>query len=302
MDYGLLMTPLMYIAAFLCVASAVVMAIPQPAVSALPRASLSGSGLSLPNGPGRRSYPWLPVLAFLGTRIPLFPRMEQAVRRSLVYTGSSLTVEEFQGLKLLSALAGGAAGVVVLREVGIIHPLWVALACVVGFVMPDAWLRSRVNHIRRAMLRLLPEVIDLLSLCVGAGLDFVGALNKVVLLKSFQREPLVQELAIALQEVKLGKRRIEALRAMARRINLPELSSFVRTFVQVDRMGTPIAEAFAIHAEDVRLQRFTRAERAALRAPIKILFPLIFCIMPCVAIIVGAPIFIQFMQQNPFGK
>lgn len=291
-----MMISLVYLAAFLCVASVVLVAIPQPSSSSLPRAA------SLPGGLGATPYPWLPALAVLGRRLPLSTRMGQVVRRSLLYTGSRLRIEEFQGLKVLCACAGVGAAVVVLRELGAIHPMGLVLAGGLGFFAPDAWLRSRTNRLRKAMLRLLPEVIDLLSLCVGAGLDFVGALNKVVQLKPFQREPLVQELAIALQEVKLGKRRIEALRAMARRVNLPEFSSFVRTFVQVDRMGTPIAEAFAIHAEDVRLQRFTRAERVALRAPIKILFPLIFCIMPCVAIIVGAPIFIQFMQQNPFGK
>ena len=107
---------------------------------------------------------------------------------------------------------------------------------------------------------------------------------------------------MALQEIKLGKRRAEALRALSKRLNIPELASFLRTVVQADRMGTPIAEALARHSEDLRSQRFMRAERAALQAPIKILGPLIFCIMPCVAIIVGAPIFLQFMRQSPFGQ
>jgi tight adherence protein C len=163
------------------------------------------------------------------------------------------------------------------------------------------WLRARIAKRHKAVIRLLPEVIDLLSLCVGAGLDFLGGLNKILLLKWFQRQPLVEELSIVVQEIKLGKRRAEALKAMAKRINLPELSSFIRTLVQADRMGTPIEETLSIHAEDVRMQRFTRAERAALRAPIKILIPLIFCIMPCVALIVGGPVFIQFTKQNPFS-
>ena len=297
-----MIVPFIYLSCFLCLVSAVWALAPESVVSPSALGGFARLKASFPGGPGARPYPWLPMFAFLGMKVPPFPQMEQAVRRSPIYTGSSLTIEEFRGMKLCSALAGGAAGAVVLREFHAMQPLWLALAAAVGFIMPDVWLRSRTQRIRKATLRLLPEVIDLLSLCVGAGLDFVGALNRVVALKPFQKEPLVQELAVTLQEVKLGKRRIEALRAMAARVNLPELSSFVRTFIQVDRMGTPIAEAFAIHAEDVRLQRTTRAERAALKAPIKILFPLIFFIMPCVAIIVGAPIFIQFMQQNPFAK
>ena len=85
-----------------------------------------------------------------------------------------------------------------------------------------------------------------------------------------------------LQDIKLGRLRAEALKALAQRIETPELSSFVRTMVQADRMGTPIADALAVHAEDIRLQRYLRAERAALKAPIKILIPLILFILPCV--------------------
>ena len=89
---------------------------------------------------------------------------------------------------------------------------------------------------------------------------------------------------------------------MGRRVNAPEMSSLVRTLVQADRMGTPIAEVLSVHSEDMRLERFTWAERQALKAPIKILVPLIFFIMPCVALIVGSPIFLQFMAQNPFHR
>jgi tight adherence protein C len=169
-------------------------------------------------------------------------------------------------------------------------------------IMPQLWLNARLRKRHRAMLALLPEVVDLLALCMGAGLDFLSALKRVAAIKAFQRHPLMEELAGTLQEIRVGKRRSDALRAMARRVNLPELTSFVRTLVQADRMGTPLGEVLAIHSEDVRFQRFMRAERAALKAPIKILIPLIFFILPCVALVVGAPIFIQFSKQNPFAK
>jgi tight adherence protein C len=137
---------------------------------------------------------------------------------------------------------------------------------------------------------------------VGAGLDFLGALNKAVMLKTFRksREPLLDELSVVLQEIKLGRRRFEALKDMAKRVNLPELSSFVRTLVLADRMGTPISEVLTMHAEDVRFERYQRAERMALKAPIKILVPLIFCIMPVVAIVVAGPVLLQFIRMNPF--
>ena len=189
---------------------------------------------------------------------------------------------------------------VIAPEFHLLNPLFFALAAMVGYFVPDLWLRRRLARRQQAILHLLPDVVDLLTLCIGAGLDFLLAINKVTSIKKFQREPLIEEISVALQEMKLGKRRMDALKAMAKRVNLPELSSFVRTIVQADRMGTPITEVLAVHAEDVRLQRIQLAERAALKAPINILFPLIFCIMPCVVIIVGGPVLLQFTNQKPF--
>jgi tight adherence protein C len=245
--------------------------------------------------------PLSPLLAFLGRLISRGAREELASQ--VVYPGSNLTGEAFRGLKVLAAPLGALALPIALAEFGQLPPLFLALiGAGLGWVLPDLWVRAQLGRRHRAMVRFLPEVIDLLALCVGAGMDFVGALNKVVVAKARSKEPLIEELSVALQEIKLGKRKLEAFKGMAKRIDLPEVSSFVRTLVQADRMGTPVAEVLSIHSEDVRLQRFTRAERAAMKAPIKILVPLIFFIMPCVAIIVAAPIMLQFTRQNPFSQ
>ena len=235
------------------------------------------------------------LLAGAGARV-------EGLKGQLRYVGSRFSVEEFFGLKALLTLAGGVAAGALAKEVGEISPLALLLGGAVGFIAPDLWLRSLIGRRQKAIMRVLPEVIDLLSLCVGAGLDFLGAINKVLLVKAFKKEPFIQELSVVLQEVKLGKRRAESLKTLAKRVGLSEVSSFVRTLVQADRMGTPISEVLAVHSEDVRIQRFLRAERAALKAPIKILFPLIFCIMPCIGLIIGAPVFLQFMHQGAFGK
>jgi tight adherence protein C len=238
------------------------------------------------------------LLGLLGRWIPRGGRSAD----ELVYTGVRLTEEQLSGIQVLTALGLAFVFFTLAREVGQVEPLLVVAAGAFGFFLPRLWLRARVQRRQRAIVRMLPEVIDLLSLCIGAGLDFLSALNKVVLVKSFQGEPLIQELGLSLQEIKLGKRRFEALRGLSKRARVAEVSSFVRTLVQADRMGTPISEVLSVHSEDVRFERFMRAERAALKAPIKILLPLIFCIMPCVALIVGAPIILQFMTQSPFGK
>ena len=263
--------------------------------------ALAGASL-MDSARGRRRVPLSEFLSGMGKFLPRARRPELLKGDQPIYTGSRLSVEEFAGIKVLAAMFGCFAGMALLKELGRFNPLVLLILGLFGFFVPTLWLKSRIAARERAIVRLLPEAIDLLALCIGAGLDFLMALNKVVGLARFEKEPLIEELGAALQEIKFGKRRIEALKTMAKRLSLPELSSFVRTVVQADRMGTPIGEVLAVHSEDVRMERLIKAERLALKAPIKILFPLIFCIMPCVAIIVGAPIFLQFMRQSPFGQ
>lgn len=224
----------------------------------------------------------------------------------LSFVGWTLTPQEFMGFKLFSTALWGGVVFLFFNQMVAKFPMILILALGMGFILPDMSLRSQVGKRHKAILRMLPEVVDLLSLCMGAGLDFLGALIRVISVKGGyegkKKEPLLEELSVVIQEIKLGKRRSEALRAMAKRVNLQELSSFVRMLVQADRMGTPIAEVLLANTEDIRFERYNRAEKAALQAPLKILVPLIFCILPCVAIIVAAPIFLQFMRQGPLIK
>jgi len=143
-------------------------------------------------------------------------------------------------------------------------------------------------------------VLNLISLCVGAGLDLILSLNWIIE-RSPVSSPLLDEFAVVLHEINVGQPRRQALRNMAKRLDIPEISSFVRIVVQAEKMGTPIGEALAMYAEEVREMRFERAERQALKAPIKMLFPLVFFILPVVGIIVGGPILIRFMKTGLSG-
>ena len=286
------MIPLLFVAIVACVGCGL-------AAVLMPQLS---PGVRLPSAMGQRQNPLLDMASAVGSAMRTSQPGAGPEATDPIYAGSRVTIGMFRGLKVLSAAGGCALAAIVGAEVGGVPPMMWPVAGVIGFVLPDMWLRSKKGARQRAILRQLPEIVDLLGLCLGAGLDFLVALNKVVSLRQAQKEPLIEELALTLQEIKLGKRRVDALKAMSKRLKLAEISSFVRTVVQADRMGTPITEVLAVHAEDVRMQRMERAERAALKAPMKILVPLIFFIMPCVAIIVGAPVFIQFMRQSPFGK
>lgn len=169
---------------------------------------------------------------------------------------------------------------------------------VLGYFLPDFIVRSRIKRFQREIIKALPDTIDLLALCVGAGLDFMLAIKWVV--EKSAHNLLTDELNIIMREISLGKQRKNALIDLAKRYNIEELSTFSRTLVQADRMGTSVADALNILSEDMRLARFRRGEQAAVKAPIKMLVPLLFFIFPVVWIIIGAPIIMQFMQQKTF--
>jgi len=191
------------------------------------------------------------------------------------------------------------AAVIAFVFLGKFDPLALSIAVALGFVGPDIWLRRKMAQRRFAIARVLPETVDLLGLCVEAGLDFTTSV-KWIIEKKVSINPMMEELTQVLEEIKWGKARIQALKDMAKRLNMPEVSSFIQALVQAERMGTPVSEAFGIISEDTRLQRYRRGERYALQAPMKILIPLIFCILPVIAIIIGGPILLQFTQGGLF--
>lgn len=206
-----------------------------------------------------------------------------------------LGAQEFFNLKLLVMLSLGA---LIFFSLGKWSP-WIALGLLLGYIIPDIYLNRKIKRRKYNIVRVLPETVDLLGLCVEAGLDFTTAVKWII--EKTPSNPMVEELAFVLEEIKWGKSRSDVLRDMAKKLSIPEVSSFVQTLVQAERMGTPVAEAFTMLSEDTRLQRYHRGERVAMRAPIKILIPLIFCILPVIAIVIGGPILLQFLQGELFS-
>ena len=164
---------------------------------------------------------------------------------------------------------------------------------VFGAVFPYIWLSDQIKRRQHAIARALPYNIDLLTLSVEAGLDFQAALGTVV--EKGRPGPLIEELNIMLNEIRLGKTRAEALRNLADRIQLTEVSAFVSNLVQADRMGTSLGKVLRIQSTQMRINRTHRAEKLANEAPVKMLLPLIGCIFPTVFLILFGPIFYRFM-------
>lgn len=222
-------------------------------------------------------------------------KLDVKIKNRLDAAHIKLNAQEFFNIKLVLMFILGFSTFFI---IGKFDPMVFSGGFALGYVIPEIWLRRRIARRKYAIVRVLPETVDLLGLCVEAGLDFTAAAKWVV--EKIPTNPMMEELGFVLEEIKWGKSRTQALKDMSHRLNISEISSFVQTLVQAERMGTPVAEAFMILSEDSRLQRFHRGERIALQAPIKILIPLIFCILPVIGIVIGGPILLQFMQGKLF--
>lgn len=229
--------------------------------------------------------------SFIGGLIQKADIPLENLKRKLISAGRPMTANVFLTLKFLLAAFLPAAAFIILRPK---EPTLLAIPLIIGFIFPDLWLSSQIKKRHAAILRDLPHIIDLLNICVGAGLDFMVAVSRVI--QEFRQCVLIDELKGLMQEIQMGSARRDALKNLAQRINSPEVISFARTLVQADRMGTPIGEALKMQAEEIRLRRFQRGEEMGLKAPIKLLFPLLFFILPVVLIIVAGPILIQFTR------
>jgi len=231
---------------------------------------------------------------------PLIPPALRKMRgQDLSIAKVNLTVEEFFLIKEvviagLLLLTGGS-----LSNQDFVF-FWAAACFGTGYYAPEFWLKGKVTRVKEGIIKELPDAVDLLALCVNAGLDFMMALK--YLIEKSSRLYLMQELSLMIQEINVGKPRREALRDLARKYELPDLSTFARTLIQADRMGTSVSEALNILSEDMRVTRFRRGEATALKAPLKMLVPLMFFIFPVVGILVAGPVFLDFMTNNPFSS
>lgn len=176
-------------------------------------------------------------------------------------------------------------------------PLLAAAGTLLGVMLPHIWIRDQIKRRHTEIGRAMPFNLDLLTLSVEAGLDFGGAVATVV--NKGVPGALSEELEIMMREIRMGKTREESLRNMANRVRFPPLSQFVSNLIQADRMGTSLGRILRIQSQQLRIARTQRAEKLANEAPVKMLFPLIFCIFPTVFMILFGPIVYQFIEGGP---
>ncbi|MEI8082433.1 MAG: type II secretion system F family protein [Actinomycetes bacterium] len=209
-----------------------------------------------------------------------------------------LTVERLVLLKGLGATMGTVIALLLLAVAGFSGPPLLAACSVLlaGFYAPDLFVHHTAHDRSQRITAELADSLDLLTVSVEAGLAFDAALQQV---SRNTDGPLAQEFARVLREMHLGTGRSAALLALADRTDVDDLQRFAATVVQADRLGVPIARVLRVQAAEMRTKRSQRAEEAAHKVPVKILFPLILCIMPALFIVILGPAAIQIVTTFP---
>jgi len=228
-------------------------------------------------------------------------KAEPRIQRLLTYAGyrKPNALRIYRGAKIFLAMIlfavyipvgawlGHSAGVILLSGL---------VVGIIGYLAPDYWLRYAASRRQLEIMRHLPDALDLMVVCVEAGLGLDAAVARVSSEMRLTSQALSAEFSVVTQEVKAGKPRAQALRDLATRTGVDDLSALVAMLVQTDKLGTSVAQALRTHADTVRTRRRQRAEEAAARTPVKLVFPLVLCIFPSLFVVILGPAVVTIIR------
>jgi tight adherence protein C len=207
-------------------------------------------------------------------------------------------VEEFLGIRtILGIVLGGYVYVILLRNGPFQALLFGGGVAALGFLLPSIWMGRKIKARQKAVFRAMPNALDLLCVSVEAGLGFDQAIAEVC---NKWRNALTEEFDILLAELRMGRTRREALKGLMERTGVPELGAFASALIQADELGASIARTLTVQAEQIRIRRRQKAEEAARQAGIKMLFPLVFLMLPALFVVILGPSVPLF--QEAFGQ
>ncbi len=198
---------------------------------------------------------------------------------------------------LLSALAWIIMDVSHRTPSGMARPAMVLLAAVVGYYLPDAVLKWRMRQRQLLLMHAFPDAMDLLRLCVQAGLGLDAAIERVGREMRLARPVLSEEFALTGMALRAGASRADALRNLSQRVGLKDIDALVVMLIQADRFGTSVAESLQVYSDALRTQRRLRAEEAAAKPPVKLLIPLIFCVFPALLTVLLGPVVVTLARD-----
>lgn len=234
----------------------------------------------------RAIAPWMPV----DRRRPLADRLRMA---GLDF---ALSVEQFVAGRIVAAALALGAALLLWSPRGFAPGVVLIVAAAIGWLLPASWLRDRVESRRRAILRHLPFFLDVITLSVESGMNLGSALAQAV--DKGPRGPLRAEFERTLRDLRAGRGREEALRGMADRLAMPAIGSLVAALLVAEKQGSALGPVLRAQAEQRRHERFLRAEKLAMEAPVKMLPPLLVFIFPCTFVVLLFPVVSRFIQEG----
>lgn len=221
-------------------------------------------------------------------------RVEQRMQQN--GAGYLMLAEQFLAVRLLSGVLWGVASLFAGMVVEDFHYIWVLLAVVFGFFIPELWLRDLRKRREVAVVRTLPVYLDFITLSVEAGLNFQGGIAQAV--EKGPKGILRNEFNTVLRDIRSGVTRADALRRMDERLAIPEVTSFISAVIQAERMGSGMGEVLRVQAEQRRNERFQHAEKKAMEAPVKLIGPLVLFIFPVTFIVLAFPIVVKLFLEG----
>jgi tight adherence protein C len=241
------------------------------------------------------------ILENLGTRLDARNADRAALRQFLIHAGytSPVAPATFVGVRVALASGLGFVSLVAVPilgypvAMGVFGALWGGL---VGWLIPKFWVGARARRRQKEMVKALPDALDLLVVCVEAGLGLNQAMVRVAEEIGAVSPVLGEQLTLLNLEIRAGTPREEALRNLGERTGVEDIRSLVAMLIQTDRFGTTISDALRVHADTLRTKRRQRAEEAAAKTAIKMLFPLVFFIFPALFVVILAPAVIQVIE------
>jgi len=220
------------------------------------------------------------------------------VEKRLQKTGVNylLNAEEFIAVRILSSIAWLGIGFILMNAMEDGNPIWPLSGILLGFFFPEIWLRDTRKRREKDVIRALPVYLDFISMAVEAGLNFTGALTQAM--EKAPRGALYNEFSIVMRDIRSGLSRADSLQRMGDRIDVKDVTTFVRAIIQAERLGSSMKKTLKVQSEQRRNERFQRAEKLAMEAPIKLVAPLIMFIFPVTFIVLGFPIVMKFLGEG----
>jgi len=223
-------------------------------------------------------------------------KQEQRLRKNGV--SYIMMAEEFIALRFFSAATFFLLGFIVLHLIGGWLGIFYLVLPLIGFFYPDIWVRDIRKRQVESVLRTLPAYLDFITMAVEAGLNFSGAIEQAR--KKGPASPLANEFGIVLRDLRSGVPRAKALRRMAGRLDIQEVTSFINAIIQAENLGSSMAAILRVQAEQRRVERFQRAEKKAMEAPVKLMGPLVIFIFPTTFMVLAFPIAMKILQGGLF--